>query len=216
MKRLLSLCFRGCLIAWLCMMSVVSLKAESPAIVNGSVTISGKLNAWTARNPDRALSVHVYMDGLDIKANLRQYVLNTEFDIFAKRDTVLTFGGTPLPAMEYVPVKLMLVAGTSATYSMVYNDNGTERPIGWIRQVSGSGGRSTVDVIIRIKPGVTNIPTGTSTGTGTGCDEPPADDMGEEELMSSVGTSNPRVPARNLPLTAPTPTSPPPPPSDIE
>ena len=137
--------------------------------------------------------VYQEIDGLHAK--LRRYSKEPQQEpehYLSKTTTIKPQGGNPIP-LSTVPVKLTAVSGHPGTYSMTYEGVSPVVDIGYLRFVAGNTGRASSDVIVRLNKttvdGVTTDP----------CNEPPIDDMGEEEDIAVGANSSP---GPSLPLTA--------------
>lgn len=174
----------------------------------------GRINCWVARTGRRAVSVSIYEDGGKKMAKLRLYTKPaTEPEEYSGVNTVIPIPGSATPDdVRVVPVELVEVASRPNTFEMKYEKRVdttiTVVNLGFLTFSPSVNGRASSDVIVRFKGEVKAANTavfGTSTSTNP-CDEPPDDDIGEEEEIppgfTPVG-EQPTAPGSSLPLTAP-------------
>lgn len=175
--------------------------ADTGTILSLPTTSVGKGNSWVSRSTGSAVAVTAYEDQFRVlSANVRQYSLTTAG--YTSQSTKLKNGAVEYD-LQVVPVRLEKVEdalGRLKHYNMVYYPSGYDPMgvpvgakvmVGWLKFYRGNNGRTSSDVIIRFH---SNVVRATSVSP---CDEPPADDMGEEE---EVVQSVPHTPGASLPL----------------
>lgn len=183
--------------------TTVSTGADTGSIYGTPCTSPDKANCWVIRTYNTATAVCVYEDPVFHvpMANLRNYTKNSTG--FTSQNTTVTL---PAPAnttqsLDVVKVRLEEVRdslGRVTFYNMNYypdgyntdgTPKGTKVAIGKMKFGKGSHGRGSSDVTIRLGSSVRP--------TANPCDEPPLDDLGEEE---EIPVSSSKVPGLLLPL----------------
>ena len=167
--------------------------------ITGSPASPGRVKCWVSRSSTGAVAISVFEDGTTLSAKFRRYSKEEEeySQIKTKIQTPPTTpGGTPTTIQELstVPVRLVAVTGVTDTYTMIYDSLTPEvqLPVGFVKFVRGNNQRASSDVVVRFK----NIE-----GAIDPCNQPPIDDIGEEEEVP-VGLSA-NAPGPSLPFTAP-------------
>jgi hypothetical protein len=189
--------------------------ADTGSLINSSSSSTDKSMTWVSRSYTDASAMRIYQtfDGL-LVANIRTY--NRSGANFVGKTTTITYDDpnvTPtvrvVAPVEVVKVELKEVKETTAPYRLLHYNlmyyplgfDSSEIPqgnpvrIGKVRFNRGVNGRNSSDVSLKFGPPVKPNP----------CDEPPLDDIGEEEEVAFVvnnGTSDPNVPGTSLPLMA--------------
>ena len=157
--------------------------ADTGTIVNTVATEPLKIGAWVARSESTAIAVRIYEDGTIKKAKIRRYELvDGEFsDVttkFKKSD------GSETAPVAVFETTLVLKAGYANTYELMYPVEATPVRIGYIRFYKGNQGRTASSAAIRLEAAVV-------VGATNPCDEPPIDDIGEEEFINATASSAP-------------------------
>lgn len=175
--------------------------ADTGTILSLPTANLGRVNSWVSRSTGTAVAVTAYEDQFRVlSANIRQYTLTTAG--YTSQSTKIKNGAVEYD-LQVVPVRLEKVEDTLGRlrhYNMVYYPSGYDPMgaplgakvlVGWLKFYRGNNGRVSSDVIIRFHSNVVR------TNPVSPCDEPPVDDMGEEE---EVVQSVPHTPGASLPL----------------
>jgi len=200
LKKQSTMCFAVCLaIGWI-QATVVAQPGSTPgpivapegpdtgSIVGSPASSVYNVKCWISRSENGATAVSVFDDGGVLRAKFRRYEKKEE-----DYRTRLTKFLPPIvpPAtvspmvtpVETVLVKLVAVAGYADTYDMIYEVpmSTLSFSVGQARYVRGNRSRGSSDVVVRFRniEGVSADP----------CNEPPVDDMGEEEDMPRGGSA---------------------------
>lgn len=157
--------------------------ADTGTIVNTVATEPQKIGAWVARSESTAIAVRIYEDGNTKKAKIRRYKLEdgefisvmTKFKKSDESETgpVAVFETTLIPNTRH-----------ANTYELMYTVEGAPVRIGYIRFYKGNQGRTASSAVIRLEKVV---------GAMNPCDEPPIDDIGEEEVINANDSSAPSI-----------------------
>jgi hypothetical protein len=184
---------------------------DGGTIIGTPTTELGKANSWVIRSATQGIAICIYEDPVLFVqcANIRFYARTPSS--FVGKTTPVTYKPdgsqtettvnleTIYVRLESVPDKL----GRFAHYSMNYfpegyepngTPKGTKVQIGKIRFNGGANGRISSDVAVRLS---TTVRPSTASSTSP-CDEPPVDDIGEEEAVVVSATN---VPGLAFPLT---------------
>jgi hypothetical protein len=183
--------------------------STTPPILNSTTAPPGKINAWIARSGENAIAVHIPNSALLGKLQSYQLTLS------------------PVPAYIAVPTTLTLPDNTTISLSVVdvqlvskNFDNGrrkfqyyemhytvpatsTKYKIGYVRLISDSLDRDRMKLSIRLLSKVTQVGSTVAASAASGCDEPPSDDVGEEEPIDPASGG----PGSQLPLAKPQPSN---------
>ena len=164
------------------------------SIVNENPSEPGKIGAWVFRTGDDGLALHVQPVAFSTKykGSLRQY---TKTNLgYTPTDLKLQIDPTAGAAPENLGNQGIEVSVEPKTsngvpyFELTYTPmGGTPVKVGAMRFLSGSSGRSGADVVLRVNANLKSV-------SRDPCDEPPLDDMGEEEILDQS--------AATLPLTA--------------
>lgn len=197
---------------------------EPPGSITNGDAPAGQVKSWVSRLEDKsAIAVTVTVvdtpSGASIIGTMRKYKSDGEGGLMKDSFTVDpddTTGPTTPTTIDVIPVRL--VARTDAflrypSWDILYDDRDpvftkitlpSGNPplvLGWVAFKAGRGERSQSTVMVRTDRrrfvGATTNP----------CDAPPADDVGEEELLSA-STKYPNAPGTSLPPLAATPVDP--------
>jgi hypothetical protein len=172
------------------------------SIKNASTTTAGKINAWVARTVGQhAIALHIG-DTAPLTGTFRQYSYNEDDEKFIAAATSLRLVNGTEVNLPVVPFELERYSfekngRTIVSYKILYSPSpGADKEIiGYVRFNKGNFERKSSDLIIRLLgQAIANNGTATLTAAGP-CDEPPADDVGEEELIFG----NPNAPGTELP-----------------
>jgi hypothetical protein len=173
----------------------------------------GRINCWVARTGTRAVSVSVYEEAGKKMAKLRLYTKPTidpeEYSAVSAKIPVPT--GTTPDEITVVPVALVEVTSKPNTFEMKYQKKvgatTTEVSIGYLTFSPSTNGRMSSDVVVRLK---SNVKAANQEVFGPSvtdpCNQPPDDDIGEEEEIAPGLTpagETPTSPGKSLALTAP-------------
>lgn len=160
--------------------------------ITGSPATLNRVKCWVSRTNSGgpgAVAVSVFSDGSNLSAKLRRYT--KEEEEYSSTVTKIKVPGTAtIISLSVVPVKLVPVAGYENTFDMMYEATSPSQTfsVGYLKFIRGNAGRSSSDVVIRVR----NIE-----GVIDPCNKPPIDDMGEEEevpLGSSAYSPGPSLP----------------------
>jgi len=164
------------------------------SIVNETPTEPGKIGAWVFRTGDDGLALNIQPIPFSskFKGYLRQYTKTalgyTPTDIKLQVDAT---AGTAPANLGNLGIEVSMEPKTSngvEYFDLTYlATGGTVVKVGAVRFVDGSAGRTGADVVLRVNANFKSV-------TRNPCDEPPVDDMGEEEILDQS--------ASTLPLTA--------------
>jgi hypothetical protein len=158
----------------------------NPPIVN-STGPSGKINAWVARSGEYAVAVHIPNSTLSGKLQSYQLSLSPVPAYYAV-PTTITLPDNSTMSVSAVDVQLVSKNFDNGKrkfqyYEMHYTNpaTSTKYKIGYVRLISDSLDRERMKLSIRLLDKVTVVGGAVPTAASSGCDEPPADDVGEEE-----------------------------------
>ncbi len=168
--------------------------SSAGSIVNETPAEPGKIGAWVFRTGDDGLALNVQPIPFSpkIRGYLRQYTRTalgyTPTDIKLQVDP--TAGAVPAN-LGSTGIELSMEPKTSngvEYFELTYlATGGVSVKVGAVRYVNGNSGRGGSDVVLRVNTNLKSV-------TRSPCDEPPLDDMGEEEILDQS--------ASTLPLTA--------------
>jgi hypothetical protein len=175
---------------------------QTPASGAGSVVSEtpsepGKIGAWVFRTGDDGLALNVQPVPFSTKYKgyLRQY--KKVGDVYTPTDIKLQVddtGGTPPANLGDQGIEVSIVPKeTTGSLQIPYYEltylapGGVTVKVGAMRFLNGNAGRSGTDVVLRVNSKLKSL-------SRNPCDEPPIDDMGEEEILDQS--------ASTLPLTA--------------
>ena len=173
----------------------------------------GRINCWVARTGTRAVSVSVYEEAGKKMAKLRLYTrpITEPEEYGAVNAKIPVPTGTTPDDKPVVQVALAEVTGKPNTFEMKYEKKigttTTEVSIGYLTFSPSAKGRISSDVVVRLK---SNVKAANQEVFGPSvtdpCNQPPDDDIGEEEEIAPGFTAageTPTSPGRSLALTAP-------------
>jgi hypothetical protein len=163
---------------------------------------TGKVNCWVIRNFSTASAISIFEDPVFSvpSAKIRNYVKNPSG--FSAQNTTVTYTTAATPpttvtqSLDVISVRLEEVRDTLGRvtyYNMNYfpegfNPDGSPKGvkvlIGKLKFSRGSDGRSSSDISIRF---------GAAVRPSNPCDEPPLDDLGEEEEVPAVSGKAPEL-----------------------
>ncbi len=154
---------------------------DTGAIISSPPSSQNNVKCWVSRSGTGAVAVSIFEDGTTLSAKFRRY--SKEEEEYSSKKTKILFPPVP-PAtssttsieLATVPVRLVEIAGQEGTYDMIYDSAAplASFSVGYVRYVRGNNQRASSDVVVRFK----NIE-----GAIDPCNQPPIDDMGEEEEM---------------------------------
>lgn len=170
--------------------------SESGTLANEASSNAGKIKCWVMRSGDDAFALNIQPVpfGNGLRAFLRQYEKaagGTGYTPVPIKLQTQPVGTDPEEFTDPIEVSLeqKMTASGITYYTMSYGSGASAFSIGAVRFLEGNGGRASSDVVVRFDPdkmkSVQRDP----------CNEPPADDMGEEEEVLQDGSF--------LPLKAP-------------
>jgi hypothetical protein len=215
-QRIAACCYTlGMLMSPILAADVTSTVASVP--VAGEITCKpaspGRINCWVARTGTRAVSVSVYEEAGKKMAKLRLYTRPiTEPEEYAAVNTKIPVPTGTIPDDKpVVPVELVEVTGKQNTFEMKYEKKigttTTDVSIGYLSFSPSANGRISSDVVVRLKGNVKAANQEVFGASVTDpCNQPPDDDIGEEEEIAPGFTpvgETPTSPGRSLALTAP-------------
>lgn len=154
---------------------------------NATADPTNTINCWISRNTTRATATYVYTENGQLKAKFRQYEFDGES--YSSTSTRIVNDSVVVAEGAVIAVTLQSVASTKFPnlYKMVYTgNNNTNYDIGYLNFVRGNKGRPASKVSIKFinkTMGVKVTPNG-----GDPCDEPPIEDIGEEEVIQRSPT----------------------------
>jgi hypothetical protein len=180
--------------------------ADTGSVFGSQPTDASKANCWVFRSPTQGMAVCVFVDPVFVvpSATLRFYSRSASG--FTGKTTAVTYKETPTSPdttlnLDTISVRLEEVRDTLGRvthYNMNYfpqgyntdgSSKGVKVVIGKLKYNSGNNARVSSDVSVRL---------GQSVRPSNPCDEPPLDDVGEEE---EVAISSTNVPGLAFPLT---------------
>lgn len=171
---------------------------DDKTIENSPATNANQVNCWVSRSNNEAIAVSVYTDSnLQLVGKLRRYTKGDEE--FEDKDTEIkltpTTTSTPL---KVVPFKLERETSVKFqdVFKMMYTPaTGDPVRIGYLSFVRGNKSRLSTSVVIRMDHT-------TVVGAINPCDEPPIDDIAEEEEIRRGPTTSfgENAPGASLPL----------------
>jgi hypothetical protein len=172
-------------------------------ILNGSAA-PNRVKCWVARTGNRALAVSIYANGT--AAKLRLY--KKEIDGYLGLNIKIPIPGEQPQTEAFVVVVLEPYSNKPNTFEMKFlkQQNSTTTPIsvGYITFLPSVNGRTSSDVVVRLRAAVKGEnPEAYGPSTTNPCDEPPTDDIGEEEQMdfgATIEGPDPTSPGRFLSL----------------
>jgi hypothetical protein len=165
---------------------------DDKSVENLPATNSSNLNCWVSRSNNEAIAISVYRDSsLQLVGKLRRYSKDAE-EFRAIETEIKLPDATTLPAQKVLLVKLDRVANTKHQdiFSMMFTPpSGVPIRIGYLSFIRGNKTRLSSSVVMRMDHT-------TVVGSVNPCDEPPIDDIGEEEEIrrgpsSSFGENAP-------------------------
>ncbi len=161
------------------------LAPDDKTIENLPAPTSNLVNCWVSRSNSEAIAVSVYKDSTQqLVGKLRRY--NKGFEDFREKDTQIRLpDSTILPAEKIVSFKLEKLTSDKFpdVYNMMYTPpTGSPIQIGYISFIRGNKTRLSSSAVIRLNDKVV-------VGVTNPCDEPPIDDLGEEEAISRAPTN---------------------------
>lgn len=158
---------------------------DDKSIENLPAPTSTQVNCWVSRSNSEAIAVSVYMDSTQqLVGKLRRY--NKGIEDFREKDTQIKLpDSTILPAEKIVPFKLERLSGSKFpdVFNMMYTPpTGNPIQIGHMSFIRGNKTRFASSVVIRLNHARV-------AGVSDPCDEPPNDDIGEEEAINRAPTA---------------------------
>lgn len=178
-------------------------KPDEGTIENLPASESSLLNCWVSRGISSAIAVSVYKDSnSQLVGKLRRY--NKGSEDFRETNTQIQLpDSTTLPAQQVVPFKLDRLSSNKSpdVFSMMFTPpSGSPIRIGYLSFIRGNKSRDASSVVIRLDH--TSI-----VGVVNPCDEPPIDDVGEEEEIyrgptQSFGVAAPGASIRFIEVSA--------------
>lgn len=171
---------------------------DDKTIENSPATSANQVNCWVSRSNNEAIAVSVYTDSnLQLVGKLRRYTKGDEE--FEDKDTEIKLTSTTTSSpIKVVPFKLEREASVKFqdVYKMMYTPaTGNPIRIGYLSFVRGNKTRLSTSVVIRMDHT-------TVVGAVNPCDEPPIDDIAEEEEVrrGPSTTFGENAPGASLPL----------------
>jgi hypothetical protein len=165
----------------------VVIAPDDKTIENTPPSAANQLNCWVSRSNNAAIAVSVYMSGggSQLVGKLRRYSKGDE----EYEDTTTQIklpDGTTTPALKVIMFNLEHEANPKYPdlYKMMYAPSvGSPIKVGYLNFVRGNKTRMSSKVSIRLDHT-------TVVGVNNPCDEPPIDDIGEEEeIRRSTSTT---------------------------
>jgi hypothetical protein len=165
---------------------------DDKTVENLPATNTSNLNCWVSRSSNEAIAISVYRDSnLQLVGKLRRY--SKEDEEFRAVETVIKLpDATTLPSQKVLPVKLERVVNTKHPdiFNIMFTPpSGVPIRIGYLSFIRGNKSRLSTSVVIRMDHT-------TVVGPINPCEEPPIDDIAEEEEIrrgpsSSLGENAP-------------------------
>lgn len=175
-------------------------KPDEGTIENSPASESSLLNSWVSRSNNEAIAISVYKDSTQqLVGKLRRYSKGSE-DYREMNTQIQLPDSSTLPAQQVVPFKLDRLTSNKHpdVFSMMFTPpTGNPIRIGYLSFIRGNKSRDASSVVIRLDHNVV-------VGTINPCDEPPIDDIGEEEEIyrspdSNFGVNAPGASVRLIP-----------------
>jgi hypothetical protein len=178
-----------------------------PGTISNGPAEPNRVKCWVARTGNRALAVSIYANGT--AAKLRLY--KKEIDGYLGLNIKIPIPGEQPQTEVFVVVVLEPYSNKPNTFEMKFlkqqNTSTTAISVGYITFLPSVNGRTSSDVVVRLRESVRGAnPEAYGTSSTNPCDEPPTDDIGEEEQIDFGATTegpDPTSPGRFLSLVPP-------------